>query len=180
VDLQRALDALPLPELRRWVEALDPARATLGRTQLSRAIEVALLTGRRVSELHRERRTMPRWRARYLVVDPGPVLQHQITARTDSMLAAGWADEVRALMATVPADAPAWNASGYRVVRDLVEGRIPFGEARERVIIETRQYAKRQRTWFRHQLAGADVTRLDAHATGFEDALRAWWRGTVA
>lgn len=178
--LQRELDGLSVHELRRWVEVLDPPRAALGRTQLLRAVEVALLTGRRVSELHRERRTVPRWRARYLVVDPGPELQYHITERAEFMLSTGWHEEVRALMTTVPADAPAWNASGYRVVRELVEGRISFGEARERVIIETRQYAKRQRTWFRHQLAGADVTRLDAHAVGFEHALRAWWEGAVA
>lgn len=178
--LQRELDALSVQELRRWVEVLDPSRATLGRTQLLRAVEIALLTGRRVSELHRERRTLPRWRARYLVVDPGPALQHHIAYRVDIMLSSGWVEEVRALMTTVPADAPAWNASGYSVVRELVAGRISFGEATERVIIETRQYAKRQRTWFRHQLAGADVTRLDAHAVGFEDALRAWWEGTRA
>ena len=177
--LQHELDSLSVQELRRWVEVLDPPRAALGRTQLLRAVEVALLTGRRVSELHRERRTVPRWRARYLVVDPGPALQHHIVDRAEFMLSTGWHDEVRALMTTVPADAPAWNASGYRVVRELVEGRISFSEARERVIIETRQYAKRQRTWFRHQLAGADVTRLDAHAVGFGAALRTWWEGTV-
>ncbi|HET9010286.1 MAG TPA: tRNA (adenosine(37)-N6)-dimethylallyltransferase MiaA [Gemmatimonadaceae bacterium] len=177
--LQRELEAMSVQTLRRWVEVLDPPRAALGRTQLLRAIEVALLTGRRVSELQRERRTVPRWRARYLVVDPGPELQDHIADRADFMLSTGWQEEVRALMTTVPADAPAWNASGYRVVRELVEGRISFGEARERVIIETRQYAKRQRTWFRHQLGGADVTRLDVHAVGFEQALRAWWEGSA-
>ena len=178
--LQHELDALSVQELRRWAEVLDPPRAALGRTQLLRAVEVALLTGRRVSELHRERRTVPRCRARYLVVDPGPELQYHIAERVEFMLSTGWHEEVRALMTTVPVDAPAWNASGYRVVRELVDGRITFSEARERVIIETRQYAKRQRTWFRHQLAGADVTRLDAHAVGFEAALRSWWEGAVA
>lgn len=178
--LQGELDALSVSELRRWVEVLDPTRAALGRTQLLRAVEVALLTGRRVSELHREQRTVPRWRARYLVVDPGSQLQDFIADRVELMFSTGWREEVRALMAAVPADAPAWNASGYRVVRELVEGRISFGEARERVIIETRQYAKRQRTWFRHQLAGGDVTRLDIHSVAPEDALRAWWEGAAA
>jgi tRNA dimethylallyltransferase len=174
-SLQHELDVLPVPQLRRWVERLDPERAHLGRTQLLRAIEIALLTGRRVSELHRERRTLPRWRARYLVVDPGAPLREHIANRTHLMLSSGWGDEVRALAATIPTDAPAWNASGYRTVREMVEGRLSFGEAEERVIIETRQYAKRQRTWFRHQLKGADVTRSDAHAPGFEAALRTWW-----
>ena len=91
------------------------------------------------------------------------------------MFAAGWRDEVRGLMASVPEDAPAWNASGYRVVRQLEQGMLSPEAAMERVIIETRQYAKRQRTWFRHQLPAGNVTRLDPHAPAFADELRAWW-----
>ena len=179
-DRRRALEAelapLDTTELRRRAMVLDPARAHLGRTQLLRAIEVALLTGHRLSDLQRERATMPRWTARYLVLEPGPSLSGTIAARTRAMFAAGWRGEVRRLMATVPADAPAWNASGYRVVRELEQGMLSPEAAMERVIIETRQYAKRQRTWFRHQLGGGDVTRLDPGADSFADALRSWWR----
>jgi tRNA dimethylallyltransferase len=178
--LQAQLDVLRVEELRRWVERLDPARAHLGRTQLQRAAEVALLTGRRLSDLHREHPTVPRWRARYLFVDPGAALAGWIAARTTAMLAAGWPDEVRALLVRVPHDAPAWNASGYGAVRDLVQGRTSIDEAEERVIIETRQYAKRQRTWFRHQLSGADVTHLDPTASAAAALLRAWWNGAPA
>jgi tRNA dimethylallyltransferase len=178
--VQAALAEMPRDELRRWVERLDPERAHLGRTQLLRAVEIALLTGRRVSELHRERRTVPRWRARYLVVDPGSMLQEQIVDRTQLMFSAGWHEEVRTLMRTVPPAAPAWNASGYRVVRELAEGSISFSEAEERVVIETRQYAKRQRTWFRHQLAGADVTHVDPNVVEFEAELQRWWNGDVS
>jgi tRNA dimethylallyltransferase len=180
VALQEALETLPVAELRRWVTALDPARADLGRTQLLRAVEVALITGRRVSDLHRERRTVPRWRARYLVVDPGPALQTFIENRVRRMFSAGWPEEVRDLLSTVPANAPAWNASGYGAVRDMVQGSISIDEAQQRVIIETRQYAKRQRTWFRHQLGGADVSRLDPTAGASDVALRAWWEGRAA
>ena len=179
-ELQAELGTLSVDELRRWVERLDPARASLGRTQLLRAVEIALLTGRRVSELHRERRTVPQWRARYLVVDPGPVLAGRIEARTREMFGAGWGDEVRRLMRTVAAEAPAWNASGYGTIREMEQGRITHEEAVERVVIETRQYAKRQRTWFRHQLAGADVTRLELHGAADVEPLRAWWEGAVA
>jgi tRNA dimethylallyltransferase len=178
---RRALEAelapLDTADLRRRVAVLDPERAHLGRTQLLRALEVALLTGRRLSQLQREHATLPRRRARYLVLDPGPSLAGTIAARTRAMFAAGWRDEVRRLMASVPADAPAWNASGYRVVRELEQGMLSLEAAMERVIIETRQYAKRQRTWFRHQLVGEDVARLDPRAAGFDDALLAWWRG---
>ena len=177
-DRRRALEAelapLDTAELRRRVELLDPERAHLGRTQLLRAIEVAMLTGRRLSALQRERATVPRWRARYLVLDPGPSLSGTIAARTRAMFVAGWREEVRRLMESVPEDAPAWNASGYRVIRALEQGMLSPEAAMERVIIESRQYAKRQRTWFRHQLAGADVTRLDPHAAGFGETVRAW------
>jgi tRNA dimethylallyltransferase len=99
--------------------------------------------------------------ARYLLVDPGPVLREWIEHRVDAMWAAGWPDEVRSLMERVPADAPAWQGSGYGAVRDMVEGRVTAAAARERVIVATRQYAKRQRTWFRHQLPADRVTRID-------------------
>ena len=75
---------------------------------------------------------------------------------------------------------PAWNASGYGTVREMEQGLITREEAEERVVIETRQYAKRQRTWFRHQLAGEDVTRLDAGDTVLVDRLAAWWTGGPA
>jgi tRNA dimethylallyltransferase len=185
--LQLELGTLPVAELRRWVERLDPPRAQLGRTQLLRAIELPLLTGRRISELHHAGRRAPRWRARYLVVDPGPALAKHIAQRTRAMFANGWPGEVRDLLRTVPADAPAWNATGYATVRAMEqrEGDVGPDEpaltrdaAEERVIIDTRQYAKRQRTWFRHQLAGEDVTRI-AHAED-DGALAEWWRGAVA
>ena len=103
-------------------------------------------------------------------------LYARIDARVDAMLAAGWLDEVRALAAHIPPDAPAWQASGYATWREHLDGRLSFAAARERVVVLTRQYAKRQRTWFRHQLAGADVLRLDPDAPGAADAAVAWWR----
>lgn len=171
------LEALPPAELHRWALALDPARASLGRTQLLRAVEVALLTGERLSRWHQRDAEPPRFALRYLVVDPGPVLGARIERRVDAMLGAGWLDEVRVLALRVPADAPAWNASGYATWRDHLRGELPFAAARARVVTVTRQYAKRQRTWFRHQLAGASVLRLNPDAPDALGAARAWWRG---
>lgn len=175
--LAAELGGRSLDELRRWCRILDPERAHLGRAQLLRAVEMALLTGQRLSALHRERARAPRWRARYLLVDLGAALAARIADRVDAMLAAGWVDEARTLARTVPEDAPAWKATGYAVVRSVASGAIGSVEGRERVIIETRQYAKRQRTWFRHQLAGEAVTRLDPAAADWEDAAERWWHG---
>jgi tRNA A37 N6-isopentenylltransferase MiaA len=116
-----------------------------------------------------------RFLPRYLVVDPGPALANHIESRVDEMLAHGWAEEVRGLEQTVPNDAPAWLASGYRMLRRVVRGETTIEAARERIVIETRQYAKRQRTWFRHQLDPERVTRLDPAATDWERVVMNWW-----
>lgn len=179
-QLQAYLGALSTMELRRWCVALDPARSTLGRTQLLRAIEVALLTGTRLSELHARSSRPARWRARYLVVDPGAALGRRIEQRVDAMIASGWMDEVRRLIGRVPAHAPGWNAAGYLAMRDAALGRCTLGMARERVVIETRQYAKRQRTWFRHQLAAAHVTMVDPTRADALELADRWWRGAGA
>ncbi len=176
-ELAGVLGTLPVPDLRRWCRMLDPERAHLGRTQLLRAVEIALLTGHRLTDLHRERARPPRWCARYLLVDPGPALRDRIEKRVDAMLAAGWLDEVRALMRTVPADAPAWKATGYDALRAVVSRAETPARGRERVIVETRQYAKRQRTWFRHQLAGSEVTALDPQRPDWREVAERWWEG---
>ena len=164
-------------DLRRWVLVLDPPRAHLGRTQLLRAAEVALLAGRRLSDFHREGTPARSVRARWLVVDPGARLHDQIAHRLDTMLAGGWPDEVRALEHTVPADAPAWQACGYESVRKLVQGALGLRAARDAILIATRQYAKRQRTWFRHQLGDDRTTHIDPHDPRCDAIVEQWWRG---
>ena len=167
-----------LDELRRWVRALDPARAQLGRAQLLRAVETALLTGRRLSDAHRAHVARAHRDTRYLLVDPGrAVLLERIAQRADAMLDGGWPEEVAGLMERVPADAPAWNASGYEAVRRLVRGEIGRAAALQAVIVATRQYAKRQRTWFRHQLPPGQVTLLDPAARDADERIGAWWAG---
>ncbi|HEY8851807.1 MAG TPA: tRNA (adenosine(37)-N6)-dimethylallyltransferase MiaA [Gemmatimonadaceae bacterium] len=179
-QLERELATMSVDDLRRWCERLDPARAHLGRTQLLRAIETALLSGTRISDLHSrdnaaKETDIDGQKPAYLVVDPGTVLGTKIEARVDQMLAAGWADEVRELMRTVAPDAPAWKASGYMAMRSHVEGALDLSSATQRVIIETRQYAKRQRTWFRNQLPPAAVTRVNPDDPHALTIAREWW-----
>lgn len=165
----------PLDRLRAWATTLDPERSHLGRTQLLRAIETVLLSGRRLSAFIATHLKQPDRPARWLVVDPGEPLQDQIAARLDAMFAAGWIDEAAALDKQYPEDAPAWKACGYRVARAVARGEQTLAEARATILVHTRQYAKRQRTWFRNQLATADVTRLDPRDPRADDLVRTWW-----
>ncbi|HJQ10762.1 MAG TPA: tRNA (adenosine(37)-N6)-dimethylallyltransferase MiaA, partial [Gemmatimonadaceae bacterium] len=177
-QLETQLAQKSVGELRRWCEALDPSRAHLGRTQLLRAIETALLAGARISELHEAHNTATVAEAvepTYLVVDPGEALASQIEKRVDQMLDRGWPDEVKGLMKSVAPDAPAWKASGYAAIRDHIEGKSDLSTTRERIIIETRQYAKRQRTWFRHQLPEPAVTKLNPLDSRAIAIAREWW-----
>lgn len=177
-ELEYFLNPLSLKELRRWCSAIDASRAHLGRRQLVRAIEIALLTGRRISDLHATEKNATSLVPRYLLVDPGPALAARIEARVDRMIESGWLEEVVALDASVPESAPAWKASGYEVMRSVARGEVDLSVARDRIIIETRQYAKRQRTWFRHQLGDAPVTRLDPDDPDAQAIAQRWWKET--
>lgn len=175
--LSEVFEGLSRDELRAWCAALDPDIARHGPAQWRRAIEVALLTGTRLSEWQRAT-PAPQWNAHYLLVDAGEALDDRIAARTDAMFAAGWMDEVRALSEHVPASAPAWKACGYERVRAAQTGGTPLDALRRAVIQETRQYARRQRTWFRRQLKHGVVTRVDATARDAVDQALSWWRET--
>ena len=177
-QLESELAGKSVAELRRWCDVLDPPRAHLGRTQLLRSIETALLSGARMSDLHvshRDTASHTQVQPTYLLVDPGDPLASQIEQRVDDMLENGWVEEVERLMKTVPADAPAWKASGYTAIREHIEGKADLSTTRQRIIIETRQYAKRQRTWFRHQLPESEVTKLNPLDSQAITVAREWW-----
>jgi tRNA dimethylallyltransferase len=160
---------------------LDAPRAHLGKTQLLRAIETALLSGAKLSDSHRAHNeggaelTGVPFTPSYLLVDPMEKLHSRIESRVDEMLERGWVDEARRLDSAVPSDAPAWKASGYEAIRDVARGVEQLATARARVIIETRQYAKRQRTWFRNQLPPERVTRVDPESPGGDLLVEQWW-----
>jgi tRNA dimethylallyltransferase len=180
-ELHEFLREQPIAELRRWCESLDPVRAHLGKTQLIRAIETALLSGEKLSDSHRRHADAVNAKGgadltpSYLLVDPIEKLHSRIESRVDEMLARGWIDEARALDSSVPSDAPAWNASGYEMIRDVARGVEQLATARARIIIETRQYAKRQRTWFRNQLPADRVTKIDPESPGEDLLVEQWW-----
>jgi tRNA dimethylallyltransferase len=164
---RRSLDAFtarlePL-ELLRWAGRLDPGFRGGGRQRAARAIEVALLTGRPLSywqEAARAQGTVNPW---YIVLTvPRPVLHQRIARRSADMVQRGLIEEVASVLADgVEPAAPGLDGIGIREAVDYLHGRRPREAVAEAIAASTRQYAKRQQTWFRHQLEGAVLT-LDA------------------
>ena len=113
---------------------------------------IALTTGVPISEHHRRHREQvaPVRAMRFVLDWPTLSIDRRIAARVDAMLAAGWEAEVKRLLAEgVPAEAPGLDAVGYAEIVRVVRGEITRSEARETIVRATRQFAKRQRTWFR-------------------------------
>ena len=164
---RRSLDAFaarlePL-ELLRWAGRLDPGFQGGGRQRAARAIEVALLTGRPLTHWQAAARLGGAIRPWYVVLTvPRQVLHQRIARRAEEMMQRGLIEEVAAVLAEghLPS-APGLDGIGIREAVEYLHGRRGRESVAEAIAISTRQYAKRQETWFRHQLAG-DVVTLDA------------------
>jgi tRNA dimethylallyltransferase len=78
-------------------------------------------------------------------------LYHRIEARVEEMLEAGWLEEVRRLRERFPDTAKPFGFIGYRQLERHLRGELGGKEASKQIKHETRQYAKRQITWFRKE-----------------------------
>lgn len=112
-----------------------------------------------------------------LLVEPG-MLRERIAARVDRMYAAGLLDEVGQLMGCFPEwSSTAKQAIGYAEALDVLAGRCGVAEAKQRTITRTNQLAKRQRTWFRHQIRVAWVPAERDNTTAvLAEQVAAVWR----
>lgn len=151
-------------ELVRWAGRLDARFPGGGRQRAARALEVALLTGRALSWWQREARASGVLRPWYIhLTVPRDVLHRRLATRVDQMLVAGLVDEVRrALDRGIPSDAPGLDGIGYREVVAMLQGSLPEPLLRDAILAATRQYAKRQDTWFRNQLRDSQVWMVNA------------------
>lgn len=151
------------------------------RQRISRALEVWRLTGRPISDWQQASARQPfPFRVLKIVLAPADraVLHERIERRFDTMLAAGFLDEVRALRDDpqlrphpAPLDLPALRAVGYRQAWLHLAGATDAATFREQAIAATRQLAKRQLTWLRGEL---DARWFDpaVDADALADALR--------
>jgi tRNA dimethylallyltransferase len=152
--LRAELQALPVEELRERLAKVDGgmlARIDAANPRrLARAIEVMETTGRSLSAWQ-ETTTAPLvadFRAFWLQREKAE-LAGRVAARVEAMFAAGWVEEVRGLAERFGLEAVrGFPAIGYRQVAELQEGKITLARARGDILAATRQYAKRQLTWF--------------------------------
>lgn len=122
--------------------------------RLARAWEHYYATGEPLG-LARQQKPEPfEYAPRYTVLMPERTeLWKRIEARTDQLLANGWIEEVKGLLEKgVSPDAPAMRAIGYKEIVRYLSGELPPEELREKIVIATRQYAKRQVTWMKRYL----------------------------
>jgi tRNA dimethylallyltransferase len=155
-ELRRELDALPLGELLSELRSLDPVEAgridPCNRRYVSRSLEICRLTGRRASELRDQ------WKSAAARIDArlrGVFLRRsraeihgRIARRTREMLDGGAIEEVRRIAAPSPTLA---RAHGFPEITALLAGEIDRAACEERINAITRQYVKRQETWFRKE-----------------------------
>jgi tRNA dimethylallyltransferase len=161
--LGRLTDAMDHAELVRWASRLDPGFAAAGRHRAARAIEIALLTGHPLSWWQRTAKAaagVRGWVVRLTL--PRAVLHQRIRARTATMVSGGLLAEVAAALADgAPPEGPGMDGIGVREAVAVLHGTLPEALLGDTIATATRQYAKRQETWFRHQLGPVALT-LDA------------------
>ena len=152
------------PALHAELAQVDPVTAERLKPndsqRISRALEIFKLTGLPLSSFHQQRATeniadRPNKMVDTVLISLEPNdrswLHQRIAQRFDSMLAAGFMDEVKALRARgdLHADLPAMRCVGYRQAWEALDGTSPMAELRDKGIFATRQLAKRQITWLR-------------------------------
>ena len=141
--------------------------------RIQRALEVVRLTGQTLGSFFAQQKTqaLP---YRVLSIGLAPTnrswLHERIAQRFDAMLAAGLIEEVESLRKKYQLDGnlPSMRCVGYRQVWEMLEGHLPKAELRDRGIYATRQFAKRQLTWFN---SFGDVELVDCEYGGIAKAL---------
>ena len=124
--------------------------------RIIRILEVYQSTGRKLSEWQKERVGGIGVLPVFWLNRSRENLYARIDARVDQMMADGWMDEIRSLAESVPLDAPAWQSLGYRELLCAKDGN-QVQSVLEEVKRKTRNYAKRQLTWFRWQVKSTEI-----------------------
>lgn len=180
--LRDQLRAKGLPTLREELERIDPDAAQRihanDERRTIRALEVFHLTGKPISAHQTQwdapQSDIPNPKSEIphslIILDwPAELINPRINARVKQMMEAGFLDEVRTLHASgafaPTANTQAREALGYKQLLAHVEGRMSLDDAVERIKIDTRHFAKTQRTWLKRLRTTPGCKCIDAEAT---------------
>jgi len=137
------------PEVAQRLSVTDGQRVV-------RALEVILATGRSILKFQQQNGPIivdPDCCVKFVVLPDRQVLHQRINRRFAMMMDEGAVEEVEALLTLdLASNMPAMKAIGVSQIADMLAGRIDRAEAIDRASAATRQYAKRQMTWFRNQM----------------------------
>ncbi len=155
-NIEREIETHGLDVLYQRLLTVDPEYGQKihphDRVRIVRALEVYVLTGKPISEHFKSTRP---YLEGFKLTKIGlkldkKELSKRIDERVDRMFARGLVTETQKLLSQgIPESAPPFQALGYKQVLNYLRGKISLDEAKEQTKKETRQYAKRQTTWFR-------------------------------
>lgn len=169
-ELRDQLEKRSNPELMKELQRIDPERARKihlnDRFRLVRAVELAILLGG--PAFARETSGGERGQGFVIILDPDRGVLHQrIAERSKMMLEAGLLEEVQRLLdAGVPQTVKPFGSIGYKQCLEAINDGISSDALLEKIKAATRQYAKRQTTWFKKvscQLRLTDACQLEEH-----------------
>ncbi|MEZ2249481.1 tRNA (adenosine(37)-N6)-dimethylallyltransferase MiaA [Microcoleus sp.] len=165
-ELRSQLIELGQPQCYQMLKQVDPSAAEKihlnDPVRTLRALEVFYVTGRSISEQQGE--NPPSYPILQIGLDCDmEILTKRIEQRTNQMLESGWIGEVEYLCQKYGCDLPLLNTLGYQEIKQYLAGDITLNEAKELTVLHTRQFAKRQRTWFRAypEIEWFDVSKPD-------------------
>lgn len=152
--VNRWLEIFGSQRCHRLLAKLDPVSADQlhpnDRQRIQRYLEVRLLTGRSIRAIWDEQDEVLQNPPTIGLHKEKQVLWQHLQIRLDDMLRAGWLEEIDSIMRRdLTGYVEKIGPIGYGQLFAYRRGEVSFDEARERIFIETRQYAKRQRTWFK-------------------------------
>jgi len=172
-ELRSQLQSLGQQQLYTMLCQVDPAAArkihSNDEVRTLRALEVFYVTGKPISEQQGE--NPPDYPILQIGLDcETEVLRKRIELRTEQMIEEGLVEEVARLGQKYGWELPLLKTLGYQEIQQYLAGEIPLSQAKDLTILHTRQFAKRQGTWFR---AYPEIEWFDANAS---DLLEQVWR----
>ncbi len=159
-EVRQDLEELSDSEVRSRLEQVDPESFTRihtnDRYRSQRALEIFVLSGCSMTELKSQQEPDPALGLAFptFVLERSVAeLDERIARRTTLMLTSGWIEETQAALAEHSPNCQGLMSIGYREIVKFLQGDLAQEELESTIVLVTRQYAKRQRTWFRQEPA---------------------------